>query len=279
LTIMSIATPPLSLAALTVLELAPADMVTCAAHSGYDYVGLRLIPATNDERAYPIIGDTPMVREIATRLDDTGISVLDVEILRLRSETNVADYRAALETAARLRARYVLVAGNDADERRLTDNLAALARLAAPMGLSLALEPMPWTDVRTVRDAARIVEYAAQPNAGVLVDAIHFDRGENSLADLVQLPRHRLPYVQLCDAPAARPRDLETLLHQARAERLMPGDGEMDLVGLLRAMPRDVPISLEIPLRTLARTVDAHERARRVREKTLALLAKVDGRE
>ena len=36
----------LSLSALTVLELSPPQMVRCAADAGYDYVGLRLLPAT-----------------------------------------------------------------------------------------------------------------------------------------------------------------------------------------------------------------------------------------
>ena len=52
----------------------------------------------------------------------------------------------------------------------------------------------------------------------------------------------------------------------------MPGDGGLDLVGLVRALPRDVKVSVEVPMRTLARSVDARERARRLREKTLALL-------
>jgi len=38
-----------SLSALTVLELPPPDMVTCAREAGYSHVGLRLIPATPTE--------------------------------------------------------------------------------------------------------------------------------------------------------------------------------------------------------------------------------------
>jgi sugar phosphate isomerase/epimerase len=78
--------------------------------------------------------------------------------------------------------------------------------------------------------------------------------------------------MQLCDAPAERPRDVETLLYQARAERLMPGDGALDLRGILRAVPRDAPISIEIPMHDLARTVPAVERTRRMLLKTRALL-------
>jgi len=92
----------------------------------------------------------------------------------------------------------------------------------------------------------------------------------------VSVPRARLRYAQLCDAPAERPRDLETLLLQARAERLMPGDGGLDLLGILRALPRDIPLSLEVPMKTLAKTVPAVERARRMLAKTRSLLQQLD---
>jgi sugar phosphate isomerase/epimerase len=264
---------PLSLAALTVLELSPPEMVNCAADAGYSHVGLRLLPATPEEPVYPVIGDTPMVREIARRLASTGVAVLDIEILRLKPTTKPADYLPVLETGSRLGARHVLVAGNDADEARLAANLAELAALARPLGLALAIEPMPWTDVRDVRAALHVIERSRAQDVGILIDAIHFDRAGSVPSELAAIPPSRLPYVQLCDAPAERPQDTETLLHQARAERLMPGDGGLDLAGLLQALPARVPISVEVPMRTLAKTVDARERARRLKAKTLALVA------
>lgn len=80
----------ISLSALTVLELPPPDLVDCAATTGYDCVGLRLLPATPEEQRHPMIGRTRMVRETRRRLDDTGMSVWDVEILRLTPDTDVA---------------------------------------------------------------------------------------------------------------------------------------------------------------------------------------------
>ena len=259
---------PLSLAALTVIELPPPDMVSCAADAGFSHVGLRLLPATAEEPVYPVLGDTPMVREIARRLASTGVRVHDIEILRLKPHTRAGDYREALETGARLGARAALVAGNDSDESRLVANFAALAELAATMHLTLALEPMPWTDVRDVATGLRIVERSAARNAGLVIDAIHVDRAGTSCEELAALPASRIAYVQLCDAPAKRPRDLETLLHQARAERLMPGDGALDLTGMLRALPPACAVSVEVPMRTLSRTVAARERARRLHDKT-----------
>ena len=265
----------LSLAALTVIELSPVAQVRCAAQAGYSHVGLRLIPATANEPTWDAVGDTSMVRELHAALRDTGVTVLDVEILRLEPETVVADFSAVLDTAASLGARYLLVAGNDPDPIRLTDRFAALADLAAPLGLSPCIEAMPWTDVRDFMQAARIVEAAGRTNAGVLVDAIHFDRGGNRPDQIATVTPHRLPYAQLCDAPAERPQDLDTLLHQARAERLPPGEGGLDLVGLVRALPQDIVLSLEVPMRRLSATQPAAQRAQRLRETTLKWLAGV----
>jgi sugar phosphate isomerase/epimerase len=261
-----------SLSALTVLELAPPDMVTCAREAGYSHVGLRLIPATPNEPSYATIGDTPVIRDTLARLADTGIGVLDVEILRLKPETRVSDFVPVLDTAARLGARNALVAGNDPDEARLTQNFAALCDLAAPLGIAPCLEPMPWTDAANFAHGARIVGNAKRGNAGLLIDPIHFDRGGSVASEIPGVPAAWLRYLQMCDAPAERPTTLEGLLHQARAERLLPGEGGLDLRGILLAVPADTPISIEIPQEALAKTVPAVERARRALDATQRLL-------
>lgn len=44
---------------------------------------------------------------------------------------------------------------------------------------------------------------------------------------------------------------------------MFPGEGGIDLIGLTRAMPDSLTISIEVPTVQLARTVDAETRARR----------------
>ncbi len=143
----------LSLAALTVLELSPPDMVEAAARAGYSHVGLRLVPATVEEHHYPLLADAGLRRRTLARLRDSGVRTLDVEILRLRPDTRVGEFAAVLEVGAEFGARYVLVAGNDDDERRSADNFAALCDLARPLGLDPHLEFMPWTGIRDLRHA------------------------------------------------------------------------------------------------------------------------------
>lgn len=59
-------------------------------------------------------------------------------------------------------------------------------------------------------------------------------------------------------------------------KRRFPGDGGLDLLALLRALPENLPLSLEVPaLDLLARGVDGAERARLAIERTRALLARL----
>lgn len=251
----------IGLAALTVLDVQQAEQVTLAAQAGYDAVGLRILPSTAGDPPRPVVE-----AELAARLRDTGLEVLDVEIFRLEPATRVADYEPAIALGARLGATDMLVAGNDPDESRLAGRFGELCDLAGRYGLSPSLEPMPWIAVSTVAKAKRIAALAGRPNGAVLVDAIHFFRGDNRIADLADAP---LRYVQLCDARAEKPSGLQEIIRQARGDRLFPGEGGLDLRGLLAALPAHLPISLEVPVST---PMPPLERARRALQAARRLL-------
>ena len=265
--------PSFSLAALTALELAPLELIDVAAACGYDHVGLRLLPAMPGGVAYPLMEDDAALRETIARLAATGVTVADLEVVAIRPETEIAAFSAFFEAGARLRARHVLVAAYDPDLDRFADRFAGFCEAAAPFGLTADLEFMPWTSVPDLETARRIVEQAAQANAGVLVDALHFDRSQSSVGDIATIPAGKLHYWQLCDAPAERPATSEEMIHVARNERMFPGEGGLDLVSLARAMPPDIAISIEVPTATLARTVGAEARARRALEGARRIVA------
>ena len=115
----------------------------------------------------------------------------------------------------------------------------------------------------------RILDGAARATGGLLVDAIHFFRAGDSPRELAKVPRRFLRYMQLCDASAERPSDLQEIIRQARSDRLFPGEGGLDLKGLLGALPAGIPISLEIPV---AKKIEPLERARRALAATNAIL-------
>ncbi|WP_445168162.1 sugar phosphate isomerase/epimerase family protein [Mycolicibacterium sp. Dal123E01] len=263
---------PISLAPLTVLELGPAEMVGCAAEAGFDAVGLRLIRATEEEPLRPTIGTTPLIRETRRRLDDTGLSLIDIEVLRLTPQARVRqDFVAFLETGAYLGASQILVTGNDPDHHRIADNLAELAELAADYALTPNLEPMPWTDVANLQQAAAIVARCGHPNVGLLVDALHYDRALNTPADLAALPTEWFRYVQICDGVAERPTSVAELRYQGRTARLFPGAGSIDLVAMLRALPQGIPVSVEAPVLSQAPAVDRSRAALRGARAVLGL--------
>jgi sugar phosphate isomerase/epimerase len=258
----------IGLAALTVLELPHEEQISVAAQSGYSHVGLRLVPVAGQPFNHPF--DAAQVEK---RLADAGIGVLDVEVFRLTPETNVSDFESTLAAAARLRATDLLVHGADPVESRLTNTFGQLCDLAARYGLAANLEPMPWVDVSNIDKAMRIVS-GGRENAGLLVDAIHFFRAGDSLDALAKVPRKFLRYTQLCDARAERPADMQEIIRQARSDRLFPGEGGLDLKGLMKALPADIPISLEVPV---SQKLPPLERARRAMQATKAILGFEEG--
>ena len=52
------------------------------------------------------------------------------------------------------------------------------------------------------------------------------------------------------------------MIHTARDERLFPGEGTIDVHGILACLPQDIPYSLEIPRVTLTKAVGPEEVAR-----------------
>ncbi len=264
----------ISLAHLTVIELTPPEVIGAAAAAGYSHASLRLAPSSPGvEAQYPMIGDTPMFRETLQRMADTGVQLLDFEILRINHETRIADFLPVIETGAELGGKFVLVAGDVEDEPFMTDKFAEVCELGAPLGVCMGLEFMPWTGVKTLAAARRIVEATNPPNGRIIIDAIHVDRARETAADVAAMPQHLHCYFQICDLPAERPGDDATMIYQARQARLPPGEGGLDLLGMLRAVPPDLPISVEIPMAELAKTMPAVERARMLKQKTEEMLA------
>ena len=91
------------------------------------------------------------------------------------------------------------------------------------------------------------------------------------------MPSHYFNYLQLCDVPAQVPEDMNDILLEARAARLYPGQGELDLLSLLRIMPAHLPLSIEVPTLAWANGVPAVERARQALSATQALLSRLEG--
>lgn len=276
--------PDIGIAHLTLLGLTPPEVVSTAAAAGFDFVGLRVQAVTPGEHQYPMAAGSAMSQETLRRLDDTGLTVRDVEFLSLDAETTAADWKPALEAGAALGARTISVVGVDSDRLRLTDTLAALAADARAVGIVPTLEPIsyqPWSTVAATAPIARVAQ------AALLLDATHLHRGGSSLSDVRALEPELVPCLQICDGPRILPErfdvpaelplgmkvDGSPLQVEARVLREVPGAGEFDLVDLLRSIPEDTPVSVEVPNAVLQQSLSPLEFARRNCDAVRGLLA------
>ena len=269
----------IAMAHLTLLHLDPPDLVSAAAAGGFDGVTIRLVPAHPQagEKQFPMLGHSPMMEETLHRLDDTGLHVHDIEVIRLKPETRVSDFLPMMEAGARLRARYVIAIADDTEESRVADNLAHVAEQASGFGLGTAFEFMFFTGVKTIQQADRVIDRTGRGDITLLVDPIHLSRSGGTVEDVARIDPARLSYMQFCDASATvRPEELGGIAIEARRHRLVPGTGALPLEELLATLPAGAPLTLECPVDELLATASDDEVARVIARATRAMIERVD---
>jgi sugar phosphate isomerase/epimerase len=124
--------------------------------------------------------------------------------------------------------------GGELDPVAAAKRLAEAAGRAAERDLLVAVESFPWSAIRDYATAVDLVRRSGAPNAGLLVDVWHFFNGGASLGLLHDLPGAGVAAVQLNDGPRVH----DDFLVNARATRRLPGEGELDVVGLVQAVER-----------------------------------------
>lgn len=277
---------PIGIAHLTLLGCPPPQLVQVAADAGFDFVGLRAVPATKGEEEYAFTGPDSVLDETLKRLADTGLYVRDLEFLTLDADVTPERWLPVLETGARLGASYLSVVGADGDLARLGDNLAALTQDAKKHGITPTLEPITYQPVHTIAAAADLARAAG---CAVLLDTLHMHRFGAVPDELRALEPELVPHLQLCDAPLAEPANLRRperlplgqstdgsdLKLESRALRSLPGEGEIPLTDYLAALPAATPVSVEAPAVFLTEELGAQAFARRAHRAAIQVLEAV----
>jgi sugar phosphate isomerase/epimerase len=266
------ATIPLSLAHLSELDVPPLELVALAARAGFASIGLRTSPASPGGIAYPLRSAAEQA-EMRKRLADNGMKVLEVEMVPLMSTMCAADYKPMMEAGAAIGASRLTVGGGDtSDFSVVAEKLAEMAELAQPYGIAVDLEFMPFRPVKSLAEAVDVVRRAQHPNAHILIDALHVFRSGTPPRDFATVDPAMLGPVQLCDAPKAPPSD--GLVTEARTRRLLPGEGELDLLGLLDSLPSGLAYGVEVPLGTQRPDLDPGARLALLVKSTREFLAR-----
>ena len=129
---------------------------------------------------------------------------------------------------------------------RLAADFHELGERAAKRGLRIGYEALAWgRHVNDHRDAWEVVRRANHPAVGLVLDSFHTLARKLDVASIRAIPGDRIFIVQLADAPLI---DMD-LLYWSRHFRNMPGEGDLDVTGFMRAVAAtgyDGPLSLEI---------------------------------
>ena len=230
----------ISLAAGTVLDVEAPAAVDIAAAAGFGGVGIWF-----DTNTW-----TPaMARAVAARLADSGVVALDIEPVIFGRGPDHGE--AIIDAAAAIGARHVLVASGPAERSEVVERFAALCVRASGTDITLVFEFLPIFSIDSLGAALSVVAEAGYANGAVLVDSLHLARSGGTPDDLIGIPPHMLPYLQIADA-TAEPVDpsLAGLREEALHGRLLPGTGTLPLAAIIAAVP-DVPLSVEMRSRQL----------------------------
>ena len=273
---MSSKYPDFSLAFLSLADVEPIEMAKIASMCGYKMMGVRLLPATIDEPPYRILTDKKYRKDFISVLADTGIKVADVEIIRLNRDTNINEYRNFFDCCSEIGATNVVVVGDDLNSIRLSENFSKLCELAISYGLWMNLEAIPWTEIKDLQVALDVVKKANHTNAVVLVDAYHFSRRKTPIEVLNLVTPDISNIFQICDGSSIFDTASEAIRIAARTARLVPGEGEIDLLSMISKIPRTTIVSIEVPSRFLMTMFSPLERARHLLDATKLVYDKSD---
>jgi 2-keto-myo-inositol isomerase len=114
-----------------------------------------------------------------------------------------------------------------------TASLGEAAETAARYGVRLALEFQRSSPICSCLETAlAMVVQCGSRNAGVCLDAFHFQTGPSKLEDLDEISPEHLAWVQLCDV-SGTPRELA-----GDSDRVLPGDGDFPLEAIVERLAR-----------------------------------------
>ncbi|MGQ7248754.1 bifunctional sugar phosphate isomerase/epimerase/4-hydroxyphenylpyruvate dioxygenase family protein [Halomonas sp. V046] len=132
------------------------------------------------------------------------------------------------------------------DRDRVVADLRELADRAAARGLRIGFEALAWgRHISDYRDAWDVVKRADHPALGVVLDSFHILSRGHDPAAIADIPRDKIFFVQVADAPLL---DMD-VLQWSRHFRCFPGQGRLPLAPFMEALAKtgyDGPLSHEI---------------------------------
>jgi sugar phosphate isomerase/epimerase len=259
---------------LSVFGMPPVEFITLAAELGCHHIstGMTGFPLPQLGQPEFSLNDPTLRRDILAAMDDTGVSISLGDGLLILPDADIHDSARNLDVLAELRVPRVNSVSLDPDRQRTFDQLAVLTELAAQRGMETTIEPAPGTSVSDLTTGCEALKHVGQKGLRLLIDTMHLVRSGFGAADLAALEPGSIGYAQLSDT-TLRPR-MDNYMQEATFERMVPGEGELPLHDILKALPSDIVIGLEVPRLTLAEAGVSHfDRVKPCAEAARRLLA------
>jgi len=255
----------------TLQDTAPIEYIEATAAAGYDGIGLR-VHRSPGLPFHPVVGNAPLIAEMKSRIADAGLDVFDLYSFYLQPDTDVASFAPAMELGASFGAKYATVMGADENWSRQRDNFVKTCDLAAQFGLTCSLEFAVIRPLATLPQTLRLIDEAKR-DAVICIDPLHLARSGGSPADVKALDAKYFPYAQISDGILEPGEPNPALFGKlGLGTRAMPGDGTLPLRELLAALPRNTPLSVELP-HSLSNGASAREWAKATLDSTRNFLA------
>jgi 2-keto-myo-inositol isomerase len=213
------------------------EKIRAAAAAGYDAIELWVV----DVEAY--VAEGGKLSDVRKALDDCGLQRPSMIYLKdwcapdpAVRQKGLEEARRRLDTAAQLVAKRFVASPplGDMDTTWVGRCYRELLELAAPYGVWPSFEYLGFVEkFKTIDTAWEVLQAANHPQATITHDAWHIFRGGGTADLLEDMPNERISIFHWDDAPGDIPREKQT-----DADRVMPGDGILDLRGLADQLRR-----------------------------------------
>lgn len=230
------------------IKASPQETVRVAGLAGFRNVGIRMCGRyVGDDSFVNVINNGPVIAEIKAELAAQDVSLSNVSAFQFYPGLTMSHLESVVDTTAELGASTIVVNSFMEDSAHFADLFARYAECAAGRGIALALEFLPYSQVKSMEDALSITRGSGMSNVGILVDMLHLDRSGGSLASLSQVPRDDIVFAQICDAGRGKSNPSgEDLMTEARTARMPLGAGDLPLFDFMDALPEDIELEYEV---------------------------------
>lgn len=244
----------LALEFVSVFGLSPVALTEIAARLGCQHITTVLQPfreSLEGHTRFSLREDKALRRDLIAAMRDTGVSLSLGDGIAIMENLDVREaWGGDLDIMQELGIPRINVVSLEPDLARTLDQLAALTEMAAQRGIETLIEFVPIFTIRDLPAALSAIAHVGRPECRVMFDTMHFCRSGGKATDLATVDPQAIGYIQLCDVPLAPL--IPDYMDEAVNQRAIPGEGELPLLDILKALPRDRIVGLEIPLRAEA---------------------------